>query len=58
MKRVSYIAITIVAILFGVLLPNVAHAQIDAAALARAQRRGENTALGGANPFATGEEGT
>ena len=40
------------------LLPGVAHAQLDASAMARAQRRGENVSLGGANPFATGEEGT
>ena len=57
MKQFSYIAICVVALLLGVLLPEVAFSQIDAAALARAQRRGENTSLGGANPFATGEEG-
>ena len=57
MKRAIYIATLVVAILLGVLLPDIAYAQIDAAALARAQRRGENTSLGGANPFATGEEG-
>ena len=55
MKQFSYIAICVVALLLGVLLPEVAFSQIDAAALARAQRRGENTSLGGANPFATGE---
>ncbi len=57
MKRVVYIAIATAAILLGMLLPDIAHAQIDAAAIARAQRRGETTSLGGANPFATGEEG-
>ena len=47
-----------IAFLLGMLLPGVAHAQLDASAMARAQRRGENVSLGGANPFATGEEGT
>ena len=47
-----------IAFLVGMLLPGVAHAQLDASAMARAQRRGENVSLGGANPFATGEEGT
>ncbi len=36
------------------LLPYSASAQLDAAALARAQRNGENVALGGANPYDTG----
>jgi hypothetical protein len=41
-----------------VLLPEYTCAQIDAAAIARAQRRGENVSLGGANPFdQTGENG-
>ena len=40
-------------------LPQAVYAQIDASALARAQRRGVDTSLGGANPFAAagGEEG-
>ena len=36
-----------------ILLPEVASAQFDAAALARAQRNGENVALGGTNPYAS-----
>ena len=57
MKRVFYIAIMVVVSLIGTLLPDLTFAQIDAASLARAQRRGENTSLGGVNPFATDEQG-
>ena len=58
MTRANNIAVIAIAFLVGMLLPGVAHAQLDASAMARAQRRGENVSLGGANPFATGEEGT
>ncbi len=58
MTSANNIAVIAIAFLVGMLLPGVAHAQLDASAMARAQRRGENVSLGGANPFATGEEGT
>ena len=38
-----------------ILLPESAYAQLDAAALARAQRNGENVSLGGTNPYASQE---
>ena len=60
MKMALRIMILVVAGFFA-LLPDVAYAQLDAAALARANRRGENVSLGGTNPYDTtqeeGEEG-
>ncbi len=47
----------LVAVALFVLLPDVTYAQLDAAAIARAQRRGEDVSLGGANPFAQNSEG-
>ena len=47
--RISIIAAVVT--LLGLLLPSVSYAQLDAAAIARAQQRGENVSLGGANPF-------
>lgn len=42
--------------LLAVSAPPAAHAQLDAAALLRAQQRGENTNLYGTNPFETQDE--
>ena len=42
--------------LLAVSAPLAAHAQLDAAALLRAQQRGENTNLYGTNPFETQDE--
>ena len=60
MKMALRIMILVVAGFFA-LLPDIAYAQLDAAALARANRRGENVSLGGTNPYDTtqeeGEEG-
>ena len=44
---------------FVAMLPESAYAQLDASALARAQRNGMDTSLGGVNPFANveGQEG-
>ena len=38
-------------------LPLGAYAQVDASALARAQRNGQNVALGGSNPYENAVEG-
>ena len=51
MRKTLSIGIIVVVTLLGLLLPNLCYAQLDAAALSRAQRRGENVSLGGANPF-------
>ncbi len=51
MRHLTRIAILGVVTLLYVLLPEFTYAQIDAAAIARAQRRGENVSLGGSNPF-------
>ena len=51
MKRTLSISIIVAVTLFCMLLPNMCYAQLDAAAIARAQRRGEQVSLGGANPF-------
>lgn len=57
MKLSAYIsAVTALAAAVMSLLPLSASAQLDAAALARAQRNGENVSLGGSNPYDTGEE--
>ena len=56
MKIASRIMILLVASIFA-LLPDLAYAQLDAAALARANRRGENVSLGGTNPFDPTQEG-
>ena len=40
---------------FVAMLPESAYAQLDASALARAQRNGMDTSLGGVNPFANVE---
>lgn len=52
MKMALRIAIVLVAGLLN-LLPQMVYAQIDASAIARANRRGQNVALGGANPYNT-----
>ncbi len=51
MKRVGRIVVILAAAIIGILLPEASFAQIDAAAIARAQRRGEDVSLGGSNPF-------
>ena len=48
----------ILAVAFCALLPESVFAQLDASAISRAQRNGQDVSLGGANPFdTTGEEG-
>ncbi len=54
MRQTISIVLSIVAVMF-ILLPESAYAQLDAAALARAQRNGENVSLGGTNPYASQE---
>ena len=50
--------LTILAVAFCALLPESVFAQLDASAISRAQRNGQDVSLGGANPFdTTGEEG-
>lgn len=56
MTRSAYIFIVSVAMALLSLLPRQASAQLDAAALARAQRNGENVSLGGVNPYDTGTD--
>ena len=41
---------------FVAMLPESAYAQLDASTLARAQRNGMDTSLGGANPFGNMQE--
>ena len=47
---------TIVVVAMLSLLPTSLYAQLNASAIARAQRNGEDLGLGGANPFDTGED--
>ena len=47
---------TIVVVAMLSLLPTSLYAQLDASAIARAQRNGENLGLGGVNPYDTGED--
>ena len=50
--------LTILAVAICALLPESVFAQLDASAISRAQRNGQEVGLGGANPFdTTGEEG-
>ena len=56
MTRSAYIFVVSVAMALLSLLPRQASAQLDAAALARAQRNGENVSLGGVNPYDTGTD--
>ena len=50
--------LTIMAVVLCALLPESVFAQLDASAISRAQRNGQDVNLGGANPFdTTGEEG-
>ena len=59
MKLSVRIITLVVAMLAVAALSAPAYAQLDAAALARAQRQGQNVGLGGSNPYDTsdGEEG-
>ena len=57
MVKMRWIAI-VASVVLAVLLPAVASAQLDAAALARAQREGQNTGLYGGTGGIPGMDGT